>query len=130
MSGANQNDHQVCAQVLDETVIRESDGTPKRPVRTCMDKGYDNEEVDQILESRGIEGHVRRKGEGERGVTTVIDGKPRRWPVERTGAWLNNFRGLKIVWEVLDVTKTAMAILGCILIVFNRMAAQRRASKS
>src|SRR5216683_7877290 len=45
--------------------------------------------------ARGVKPHIRRLGEPA--LTGPIRGKkPRRWVVERTNSWHNNFRALRI----------------------------------
>lgn len=46
---------------------------------------------------------------------------PKRWIVERTFSWLENFRRLTIDYECLAETAEAMVRLACIQIMLNRL---------
>src|SRR6266851_9004313 len=71
---------------------------PRRPKNLCLDKGYDYEQPEQEARARGVKPHIRRRGEPA--LTGPIRGKkPRRWVVERTNSWHNNFRALRIQIE-------------------------------
>lgn len=92
LSGANINDHLVLA-------IR--NGKPgrarRRPDKMHADKAYDFEVWRHGLLERGIVPRVARRG---------IESSERlgrfRWVVERTPAWLSQYRRLKIRYEQRD----------------------------
>ncbi len=52
-----------------------------------------------------------------------IRGKPRRWVVERTNAWHNQFRGLLIRWERIADNYLALVQIACALIAFKAATA-------
>jgi len=61
--------------------------------------------------------HIRRRGEPP--LTGPIRGKKaRRWVVERTGSWHNNFRALRIRWERNADNHRALVQLACAFICF------------
>ena len=63
----------------------------------CMDKGYDYDEVRQMVARYGLIAHIR--GRGEEAVKIKHEGfRTRRWVVERAHSWINRFRGLLIRW--------------------------------
>jgi len=64
-----------------------------------MDKGYDYDEVRDILEEFGFTGHIRSRGEEAQAIKRRIRAKLRRWVVERTHSWMNRFRGVLIRWS-------------------------------
>jgi len=51
-------------------------------------------------------------------------GRPRRWVVERTNSWHNNFRALRIRWERRAENYQALVEMACALIAYR--AAVRR----
>jgi hypothetical protein len=51
-------------------------------------------------------------------------GRARRWVVERTNSWHNNFRALRIRWELKSEHYLALVHFACALIAFR--AATRR----
>jgi len=46
---------------------------------------------------------------------------PKRWIVERTLAWLSNFRRLSKDYEKLVVISKAMLLMACITITLNKL---------
>jgi transposase len=57
------------------------------------DKAYDSQALRDILRWLGIDPHIPRRRQSSRGL-----GKT-RWPVERTIAWLHQFRRLRTRWD-------------------------------
>ncbi len=89
-------------------------GRRKRPIKLHADKGYDYPRCRRALRQRGITPRIARRGveSGER------LGR-HRWVVERTLAWISQFRRLVIRYERrLDMHK-AFLHLGCALICWN-----------
>ncbi len=80
------------------------------------DKAYDCDGFRSWLRRKGITPCIpprrsrksRRKGWEEE--------YRKRWVVERTFAWLNNFRRLVVRWERLQIMYEAFLTLACILI--------------
>jgi IS5 family transposase len=115
LSAANVHDKRVVAQTLDAVVIRAPRG-PRRPKHLCLDKGYDYSSCECEARMRGIIPHIRRRGEPP--LVGCISGKPRRWVVERTNSWHNNFRALKIRWERIADNHLALIHAACALMIF------------
>lgn len=88
----------------------------KRPAKLHADKAYDSAEKRQELRRRGITPRIARRG---------IESSERlgryRWVVERTLAWLNQFRRLRIRYERRADIHLAFLHLGCALICWNFM---------
>lgn len=114
ISGANLHDKWAALASID-TVKRFAPSHRKRPTHCCLDKGYDFGDVEQGLKKRGIIPHIRRRGEELR---SCHRGRPRRWKVERTNSWHNQFRGLLIRWDVKPEHYEALALLASSLIAF------------
>ncbi len=84
-------------------VPRSGRGRPRRnPDRIVADKGYDSDPLRERLAGRGIEliCPYRKKNQKRK----YHDGRKlrrykRRWKVERTFAWLQNFRRLVVRWD-------------------------------
>ncbi len=88
------------------------------PQHLCLDKGYDFDEVRELVARYGYTAHIRTRGE-ERLEKQVIPGyRARRWVVERTHSWLNRFRRLLIRWEKKVDNYLAMFHLACAWITF------------
>jgi IS5 family transposase len=120
LTGANVHDKWMVAKTLDAVVLRGPRG-PRRPQHICLDKGYDYKDCEQEVRARRITPHIRRRGENALGCTR---GRPRRWVVERTISWHNNFRALRIRWEKMPAHYLALVHMACALIAFR--AATRR----
>jgi transposase len=89
-------------------------GRRKRPLKLHADKGYDFERCRRALIQRGIIPRIARKG-----VESSEKLGKHRWVVERTLAWLNQFKRLVIRYERrLDIHE-AFLHLGCALICWN-----------
>jgi len=75
--------------------IRGRVGRPRRkPSMLVADRGYDHEKYRRLLRARGIRPMIAR-----RGVAHGSGLGRRRWPVERTLAWLHQYRRLRARWE-------------------------------
>jgi transposase len=83
----------------------------KRPDKVHADKGYDYPRCRAALRRRHIKVRLARKG---------VDRSDRlgrhRWVVERTLAWLNHFRRLRVRDERRADIHHAFLTLGCALI--------------
>jgi transposase len=113
--------HMVGA-TLDAVVIRAARG-PRRPKDLCLDKGYDYDKSEREAKLRSVRPHIRRRGEPA--LTGPIRGKkPRRWVVERTNSWHNNYRALRIRWEIRAERYLALVYFACALIALR--AAKRK----
>jgi putative transposase len=117
ITGANVHDKWLVAQTLDAVVLRAARG-PRRPEHLCLDKGYDYADAEAAVRTRGITPHIRRRG--EKPLIGWVQGKPRRWVVERTNAWHNRFRGLLVRWERIGAHYRALLHLACALIAFRQ----------
>ena len=74
--------------------VRGKVGRPRtRPDTLVADKAYDSNPLRQLLTWLGVRPEIPNRGDLSRGL-----GK-RRWQVERTLAWLHQFRRLRIRWE-------------------------------
>lgn len=85
-----------------------------RPGKLHADRGYDSNQHRLALEERGI---VHRLG--RRRIDQGVRLGKHRWVVERTLAWLNRFRRLRIRYERRADIHQAFLTLGCALICLN-----------
>jgi IS5 family transposase len=115
LSAANPHDSTVLATLLDAVPpVRQPCGRPrKRPHKLHADKGYAYRRCRLALRQRGIQARIARRG---------VDSSQRlgrhRWVVERTFAWLNRFRRLRVRYERRDDLHLAFTVLGCALITW------------
>ena len=105
-------------------VPRKGGGRPRQnPVRIIADKGYDSDPLGQRRLKGGIElicpyrkNNKTKKYEDGRKLRRYR----RRWKVERTFAWLQNFRRLVVRWEREIQIYQAFFHLACILITLRQ----------
>ncbi len=113
LTGANRHDSAVFEHLLDAIPpIKRPRGRPRqRPAKLHADKAYDIPRCRRALSRRHIKGRIARKG---------IESSERlgrhRWVVERTLAWLGQFRRLTVRYERCDDIHQAFLSLGCALI--------------
>lgn len=119
VTGANVHDKRGIEATLDGIVLRGARG-PRRPKHLCLDKGYDYEDTERAVRKRRITPHIRRRG--EKPLIGCVRGKPRRWVVERTNSWHNQFRGLLIRWDRKGSHYDANCALACALITYRALS--------
>jgi transposase len=116
LTGANRHDSVPFEALLDAIppIKRPSGQRRRRPAKLHADKAYDVRRCRRALTRRKIKVRIARKG---------IDSSARlgrhRWVVERTFAWLDQFRRLTIRYERRHDIHTAFLSLGCSLICCN-----------
>jgi len=116
LTAANVHDSQVAIDLVGSVEpIYTLRGRPRhRPDALAADKAYDSQEIRQQLRWLGIRPLIPRRGAGkERGVGPI------RWVVERTHAWFNQFRRLRVRYEKLPEIHEAFLLIGSALICWN-----------
>ena len=111
---ANQHDSRMLAPTLDAVppVRGGRRGRPRRrPGKLHADKGYDHARCRRECRARGIVPRIAR-----RGVDTSARLGRHRWVVERTLAWLNQFRRLAVRHERRADLHLALTTLGCAVV--------------
>ena len=99
VDGANRNDMKLVEATLDSIPADRPQPTPEQPQGLCLDKGYDFDEVREIVAEFGFTAHIRSRGEEAQELKRRARRKARRWVVERTHSWMNRFRGILIRWN-------------------------------
>jgi transposase len=95
-----------------------------KPERLIGDRGYDSNKVRAFLVKRGIEPIIPARGNNT--VATHQDGRKmrrykRRWKIERSNSWLQNFRRLTVRYERSEKVFTALVHMACALITLKRV---------
>ena len=98
VDGANRNDFKMARQTIESITVKRPKPTKKKPQGMCLDKGYDYDEVRELLDEFRFTAHIRARGEEAKTLKRHVGMKARRWVVERTHSWLNRFRALLIRW--------------------------------
>jgi len=117
LESASPSEVTLAEATLDEVRVPRRKGRPRqKPERVIGDRGYDSDPLRQRLKKRGIEliAPYRKNNQGRR----YEDGRKlrrykRRWIVERTNAWLGQFRRLLVRHEHLLSTYRAFFYLAC-----------------
>jgi transposase len=104
---------------------RHRGGRPRqKPRRVITDRAYDSDPLRQRLAARGIE--LVAPHRWNRSKPRTQDGRAlrrykRRWKVERTLAWLGNFRRLVVRYDRSDTIYEAFFNIACFMIVLRRV---------
>src|ERR1019366_6270786 len=99
VDGANRNDMKMVEATLESVPVERPEPTTDEPQGMCMDKGYDYDEVRELVAEFGFTAHIPARGEEAQELKRKAGAKARRWVVERTHSWMNRFRGILIRWE-------------------------------
>jgi transposase len=92
-------------------------GRPRRrPERVTADRGYDHDKYRRELRALGIKPEIaRRRTEHGSALGRY------RWVVERTFAWLHQFKRLLVRYDRRADIHEAFLALGCCLVCFRRL---------
>jgi len=118
LTGGNRNDVTQLIPLLDAVpAVRGAVGRPRRrPEQLSADRGYDHDKYRRLLRERGIKPEIARRESGHgSGLGRV------RWVVERTFAWLHQFKRLLVRYERRAEMHEAFLALGCCLVCFRRL---------
>ena len=118
LTGGNRNDvTQLFPLVEAVPAVRGRVGPPrKRPERVTADRGYDHDSYRRQLRQLGIKPEIaRRSTEHGSGLGRY------RWVVERTFAWLHQFKRLLVRYDRRADIHEAFLALGCCLVCYRRL---------
>lgn len=95
------------------------------PHRIIGDKAYDSDALDESLVDEGIEMIAPHRA-SRKPENVTQDGRPlrryrRRWTVERTISWFQNFRRLCIRYEKSTILFQGFLHLGCTMIILKQV---------
>ena len=121
VDGANRNDMKLAAQTLASIPVERPEPTAQHPQGMCLDKGYDYQEILELLEEFHFTAHVRKRGEDLQELARHAKAKARRWVVERTHSWMNRFRGILIRWNKKAENYIAMLHMSFAFIIYGKM---------
>ncbi|QTD95955.1 Transposase DDE domain protein [Streptomyces cyanogenus] len=117
LTGGNRHDVTELIPLLDAIPHIRGRGRPRhRPKRLFGDRGYDYDKYRRLIRARGITPKVARKGTDHGSGL----GKT-RWVVERTFAWLHQFKRLRIRYEVRADLHLGLLQLACSIICLRRL---------
>jgi len=120
VDGANRNDFKMTRETIESIAAERPDPTPEAPQGLCLDKGYDYDEVRELLDECGCTAHLRARGEEAKARKEEAGFKARRWVVERTQSWRNRFRRVLIRWDKKVRNSLGFLHLACAYITYKR----------
>ena len=118
VEGANRHDMKLVRETVENIVVERPKPTPEHTQGMSLDKGYDYQEVRDILEAFGFTAHIRSRGQEAQELKQEAGKKARRWVVERTHSWLNRFRRILIRWDKKPENYIAFLHFACALVAF------------
>ena len=118
VDGANRHDMRMVEATLDSIPVKRPKPTKKEPQGLCLDKGYDYDDVREVVREFGYTLHLRARGEEAQAIKRKAGFKARRWVVERTHSWMNRFRRILVRWEKKAENYLALLHLVCALITY------------
>ena len=131
VAGANRHDSRLLVATLDGiVVVRPAAGDEREEVSSseqhlCLEAAYDSDEVRQELEARSYEPHIspseKNKRSERKAARKHLDGRARRWVVERTHSWLNRSRRLLVRWEKKTENYLGFIHLACAQLIFSKI---------
>ena len=118
IDGANRHDSKMVEATLESIPVQRPKPTRKNPQGICLDKGYDYDNVRDLVREFGYTAHIKARGEEAQAIKRQAGFKARRWVVERTHSWMNRFRRILTRWEKKAENYLALLHLVCAVITY------------
>jgi IS5 family transposase len=120
VEGANRNDFKMVEETITSSPVERPGSTLEQPQGRCLDKGYDDDEVREVLAKCGFTAHSRARGEEAQAIKREAGYKARRWVVERPHSWMNRFRRVLVRWDKQVRNDLAFLHLACAYITYRQ----------
>lgn len=101
------------------------------PKRLVYDRAADSDPLRQRLKDRGIElvcPHRKSRKKPPTQDGRKLKAYKRRWPVERTNAWLQHYRRILVRHEYRSENYLAFAQLACLLVTLRKLCSATKCS--
>ena len=118
IDGANRHDSKRVEATLESIPVKRPKPTRKNPQGMCLDKGYDYDNVRDLVKEFGYTAHIKTRGEEAQAIKRQAGFKARRWVVERTHSWMNRFRRILTRWGKKAENYLALLHLVCAVITY------------
>ncbi len=119
LDSANTAEVRLAERTLNTVSVARPRGRPRqRPEKLVADRGYDTYAFRRALRRRGIQWRAKRG----RPVLARKDEYRLRYKVERSFAWLGNYRRLLIRWEHLFAVYRSFFAVAAMLLCVRRIA--------
>ena len=111
-------------RLVEPTLANGRIGGGRRPRRLIADRGYDSNPLRELLVKREIEPIIPKRRNNRK--ATHQDGRRlrryrRRWIIERTNSWLQNYRRLVVRYERKARNFEALVHMACALVALKRV---------
>jgi putative transposase len=103
---------------IESIVVERPETTEEEAHGMCLDKGYDYDEVREILAEFGFTAHIKARGDEAKELKQEAGKRARRWVVERSHSWMNRFRRILVRWDKKPENYVAFLHFACALIAF------------
>jgi transposase len=90
---------QLVRATIERIVVERPEPSEEQLQGMCLDKGYDYDQVPEILAEFGFTAHIRSRGEESKELAQEAGKRVRRWIVERSHSWMNRSRRILMHWE-------------------------------
>jgi putative transposase len=118
IDGANRHDKKLVEATLDSIPVHRELPESGEEQGLCLDKGYDYDDIRELVAEFAFTAHVRTRGEEARALREEAGERARRWVVERTDSWMNRFRRILIRWEKKAENYLALLHFACAWITY------------
>ena len=78
VEGANRHDMKLVRATIESLVVDRPEPTVEAPQGMCLDKGYDYDEVREILAEFGFTDHIKARGEEAKEIKQEAGKRARR----------------------------------------------------
>jgi len=120
VDGANRPDMKLAEETLESIPVERPEPSADEAQHLCLDKGYDYDEVRDLLDEFGCTAHIRARGEEAQALKHEAGFKAWRWVVERTHSWMKRFRRVLIRWDKKACNYVAFLHLACAYITYRQ----------
>jgi transposase len=126
LASAQISEHRLAESTLDTVKVpRRGPGRPRSRLRRVIaDRGYDSDPLRERLKKRGTEliapyrsNNRHRRFEDKRKLRRYR----KRWKIERTNAWLQNFRRIQVRYDRLIAVFQGFFHFACLLITLRHL---------
>ena len=118
IDGANRHDKKLVEATLESIPVHRDLPEPGAEQGLCLDKGYDYDDIRELVAEFAFTAHIRARGEEAQAIKQEAGYKARRWVVERTHSWMNRFRRILIRWEKKAANYLALLHFACAWITY------------
>jgi transposase len=119
VAAANRPETDLIEDAIDDIPVPRPDRVP-----LVADRGYDSDPLRDRLHGRGIDllsPHRKNRVKPSRNDGRRMRRYARRYVIERTNAWLHNFRRIANRWECYSFIYHGFVRLACIVIAVERL---------